>query len=77
MKSSLSDNPHPYYQANLWSRLFHGWISSLLKKSHKQRTIHLTDLCDLLLPADPAAATQTTARSTGTRKHAEGPQGRR
>ncbi len=48
MTSPSSSNPNPYYRANLWSRFFHSWISSLLKKSHKQDALHLTDLYDLL-----------------------------
>ena len=48
MTSSSSGIPNPYYHVNLWSRLFHGWISSLLSKSHKQGALHLKDLFDLL-----------------------------
>jgi signal-transduction protein with cAMP-binding, CBS, and nucleotidyltransferase domain len=47
MTSSSSGNPSPYYRSNLWSRYFHSWISSLLKKSHKQSTLNLSDLYDL------------------------------
>jgi hypothetical protein len=47
MTSPTSNNPNPYYRANLWSRFFHGWISILLRKSQKQGTLHLTDLYDL------------------------------
>ena len=48
MTSSSSTVTNPYYRVNLWSRLFHGWISSLLKKSHKQGALHLNDLFELL-----------------------------
>jgi hypothetical protein len=48
MTSSSSHNPNPYNRVNLWSRLFHSWISFLLKTSHKHGTLHLTDLYDLL-----------------------------
>ena len=48
MTSSTSTIQNPYYRVNLWSRLFHGWISSLLSKSHKQEALHLNDLFDLL-----------------------------
>jgi hypothetical protein len=41
-------NPHPYHRVNLWSRLFHSWISSLLNKSHKKHALQLTDLYDVL-----------------------------
>jgi hypothetical protein len=44
---SSSSNPNPYYRSNLWSRFFHSWISSLLKKSHKHGTLNLSDLYDL------------------------------
>jgi hypothetical protein len=47
MTSEPFVNPNPYYQANGWSRFFHSWISILLRKSHKQGTLHLTDLYDL------------------------------
>jgi hypothetical protein len=43
-----STKPNPYHRVNLWSQLFHGWISPLIQKSHKQDAIHLTDLYDLL-----------------------------
>lgn len=45
---SSSGIPNPYYRVNIWSRLFHSWVSSLLKKSHKQGTLHLNDLFHLL-----------------------------
>lgn len=48
MTSSSSAIPNPYYRVNIWSRLCHSWVSSLLKKSHKQGTLHLNDLFDLL-----------------------------
>ncbi|CAF1451360.1 unnamed protein product [Adineta steineri] len=48
MTSKPPPNPSPYYQANIWSRFFHGWISILLRKCHKQGTLHSTDLYDLL-----------------------------
>ena len=63
MASSPSGNPHPSYRVNGWSRFFHryerqcfcsdhsrscsSWVSSLLKRSLKQGTLHLTDLYDL------------------------------
>jgi hypothetical protein len=47
MTSDSFVNPNPYYQANGWSRFFHSWIAILLRKSHKQGTLHLTDLYDL------------------------------
>jgi len=47
MTSPSSNNPNPYYRSNLWSRFFHSWISSLLKKRHKQGTLNLSDLYDL------------------------------
>jgi hypothetical protein len=48
MTSSSFSNPNPYLHVNGWSRFFHSWISSLFKKSHKQGTLHLTDLYDIL-----------------------------
>lgn len=45
-------NPNPYYRANLWSRTFHSWILLLLNRSHKQGTLHLTDLYDLFPDLD-------------------------
>jgi hypothetical protein len=48
MTSTSSGKPNPYYQINLWSRFFHGWISPLIQKTHKQDAIHLKDLYDLL-----------------------------
>ncbi|CAF3049633.1 unnamed protein product [Rotaria sp. Silwood2] len=47
MTSDPLINPNPYYRANKWSQFFHSWILILLKKSHKQGTLHLTDLYDL------------------------------
>ncbi|CAF0978516.1 unnamed protein product [Rotaria sordida] len=47
MTSDSLLNPNPYYRVNRWSRLFHSWISLLLKKRHKQGTLHLNDLYDL------------------------------
>ena len=41
-------NPNPYHRVNWWSRLFHSWILFLIKKRHKQGTLHLNDLYDLL-----------------------------
>jgi len=43
-----SDNRHPFYQANLWSRMFHSWILKLLNKSHREQTLHLNDLYELM-----------------------------
>lgn len=48
MTENLLSNPNPYYKASRWSRFFHSWISQLLKKCHKQGTLHLNDLYDLL-----------------------------
>jgi len=48
MASSTSMNPNPYLRVNAWSRFFHSWISKLLNKSAKQKTLHLSDLYDLL-----------------------------
>ncbi|CAF3680029.1 unnamed protein product [Rotaria sordida] len=45
--SSSSNNPNPLLQANIFSRFFHCWLSSLITKSHKQGTLHLDDLYDL------------------------------
>ncbi|CAF3694293.1 unnamed protein product [Adineta steineri] len=42
-----TSNPSPFLRANKWSRFFHGWITELLKKSHKQGTLDLTDLYDI------------------------------
>lgn len=41
-------NPNPSQRVNGCSRLFHSWISELIGKSHKQETLHLHDLYDLL-----------------------------
>ena len=48
MTSTPSNKPNPFHQVNLFSRLFHSWISPFIRKSHKQEAIHLTDLFDLL-----------------------------
>lgn len=43
-----SNNQHPFYRANLWSRSYHSWISNLLNKSHREQTLHLNDLFELM-----------------------------
>ncbi|UJR31956.1 hypothetical protein I4U23_019429 [Adineta vaga] len=58
MITQPNTNPNPYYRASLWSRCFHSWISILLKKSHKQETLHLSDLYDLLPPFESTTLTE-------------------
>ncbi|CAF1468673.1 unnamed protein product, partial [Adineta steineri] len=46
--TSQQSKPSPFLNANGWSRFFHSWIPQLLDKSHKQKTLNLDDLYDLL-----------------------------
>ncbi|CAF1179879.1 unnamed protein product, partial [Adineta ricciae] len=41
-------NPSPYYRASAWSRFFHSWVLLLLKTRREQKTLHLSNLYDLL-----------------------------
>ncbi|CAF1632625.1 unnamed protein product [Rotaria magnacalcarata] len=45
---SYPSNPSPFLYANKWSQLFHNWISVLINLSHKQGTVYLNDLYDIL-----------------------------
>ncbi|CAF3529522.1 unnamed protein product [Rotaria sp. Silwood2] len=47
MKSN-QNKPNPFLYANKWSRLFHNWIEKLINISHKQGTIYLHNVYDIL-----------------------------
>ncbi|CAF2797193.1 unnamed protein product [Rotaria sp. Silwood2] len=46
--TAQQSKPSPFLFANTWSRIFHSWICQLLDTSHRQKTLHLIDLYDLL-----------------------------
>ncbi|CAF3640144.1 unnamed protein product [Rotaria sp. Silwood1] len=48
MTSQQQFKSSPFLFANIWSRIFHSWISQLFDTSHRQKTLYLTDLYDLL-----------------------------
>ncbi|CAF3989329.1 unnamed protein product [Rotaria sp. Silwood2] len=46
--TSDKSRPSPILLANTWSRILYSWISELHDTSHRQKTLHLADLYDLL-----------------------------
>ncbi|UJR14779.1 hypothetical protein I4U23_001767 [Adineta vaga] len=55
--SSLPNNPSPFLKANIFSRFFHCWLSSLITRSHKQGTLHVDDLYDLPIDLESESLT--------------------
>lgn len=58
MTSRPGTNPNPSHRASAVSRFFLSWVSILLRKSHTQKTLELSDLYDLLPHLESTALTE-------------------
>ncbi|CAF3332630.1 unnamed protein product [Rotaria socialis] len=56
---SYQSNPSPFLYANKWSQIFHNWISVLINLSHKQGTVYLNDVYDILPEYESKQLTDT------------------